>query len=234
MRRAWCALVVLALAAACGGLISCSKTVESAGPEALQALERGDYATVETLASSVQGLGNYRPLPSDMSLLELVAAKGKTHLVEVFIAHGADATARAYDYRNAVTIAVSCQADARLVRVLLKAGANPDAAGTDGKTPLMIAAQRGAADLVEVLLQGGANPKLRDKPESTGQGHTALEIAKGVRQANTTTLPALGSPLDLTPRLWPPVGMNLGTEVATADGLDKAIELLEAASRGGR
>ena len=47
-----------------------------------------------------------------------------------------------------------------------------DAAGSDGRTPLMAAAAAGAEEMVGVLLELGADPSLRD-----GGGRTAADLA---------------------------------------------------------
>ncbi|MBJ6983995.1 ankyrin repeat domain-containing protein [Luteimonas sp. MC1750] len=56
-----------------------------------------------------------------------------------------------------------------VAKILLDAGADPNAVAGMGRTPLHFAAQRGNSQTVEYLLQAGANPNARDH-----QGHTAL------------------------------------------------------------
>ncbi|WP_063788500.1 ankyrin repeat domain-containing protein [Streptomyces chattanoogensis] len=58
------------------------------------------------------------------------------------------------------------------VRLLLDADADPDA-GSPGRTPLMAAAEFGAADIVRSLLRHGADVRRTD-----GQGRTALDLAR--------------------------------------------------------
>jgi ankyrin repeat protein len=63
--------------------------------------------------------------------------------------------------------------DAEALRRL--AAASPellDRAGPDGRTPLMLAASAGAAELVGLLLELGADPARRD-----GEGRTAADLA---------------------------------------------------------
>ncbi|MEV0092097.1 ankyrin repeat domain-containing protein [Streptomyces sp. NPDC050738] len=56
--------------------------------------------------------------------------------------------------------------DVKQVKVLLKAGADPDAPDVDGETPLYAAAVQGAAENVRLLLAAGASPDA----QSSGPG----------------------------------------------------------------
>ncbi len=63
----------------------------------------------------------------------------------------------------------SLNGSAAMVRRLLQAGANPNAALLLGETPLMVAARSGNADVVQQLLARGANVNAR-----AARGQTAL------------------------------------------------------------
>jgi hypothetical protein len=69
-------------------------------------------------------------------------------------------------------LAAARTGDAAQVRILLKAGASPDAKDKDGRTPLMLAAANGYVDAVRALLEKGANTSVRDKT-----GRTAFDWA---------------------------------------------------------
>jgi ankyrin repeat protein len=56
---------------------------------------------------------------------------------------------------------------------LLDAGANVNAASSEGVTPLMLAAEDGAAEMVALLVERGA-----DKSAKNGAGKTALDLAR--------------------------------------------------------
>lgn len=55
------------------------------------------------------------------------------------------------------------QGDARIVEMLLKAGADPDARSANGTTPLMMGAMSGVAAVARALLAAGADPSLRNR-----------------------------------------------------------------------
>lgn len=57
-------------------------------------------------------------------------------------------------------------------RLLAEEPGRLDAAGPDGRTPLMLAASEGGADMVALLLELGADPAKRDR-----EGRTAAELA---------------------------------------------------------
>lgn len=59
------------------------------------------------------------------------------------------------------------------VRILLAAGADPNAKRDDGATALIMAAQKGRAEVVEALINGDADVNAKTSPE----GYTALILA---------------------------------------------------------
>lgn len=63
--------------------------------------------------------------------------------------------------------------NAAVARVAVEAGANVDARGVNGQTPLICAASAGAADAVSVMLEAGANVDA-----TTDDGRTASEWAE--------------------------------------------------------
>ena len=74
---------------------------------------------------------------------------------------------------GAMALHLAARKHVGVVEALLAAGADPNAAGSDGSTPLMIACEAGATAAVCALLMGGATPHaLRE------DGATALEVAE--------------------------------------------------------
>ncbi|WP_407278195.1 ankyrin repeat domain-containing protein [Aromatoleum evansii] len=70
----------------------------------------------------------------------------------------------------------------RIVELLLKAGANPNAAHeypTPGRTPLMLAAEDDSADAFDLMMRRGGNPYQQD-----AQGLDCVRIAIGFRSRN--------------------------------------------------
>ncbi|RYG26484.1 hypothetical protein EON82_03115 [bacterium] len=68
------------------------------------------------------------------------------------------------------------------VRVLLEAGADPNAADREGRTPLMIAADKGEVECIRLLLAGGADRTLRDHRHKAAidYAYANLETWRGI------------------------------------------------------
>lgn len=99
------------------------------------------------------------------------------------------------------------QGDVRIVEMLLKAGANPNARSANGTTPLMMGAMSGVADVARALVKGGADPKLRNVNQDRAEdfalkrGHTDYAaVTRGeeprslVRRALDALKPATRTP----------------------------------------
>ena len=127
-------------------------------------LERGAKASEAALLSAAEG--------------------GHVELVELLRAHGAVLPA------GFLTKAAEGR-QAGLVKLALEAGqAVDERGGYWARTPLMVAAERGALEVVELLLQAGADPNLSDSERKTSvrlaqaAGHSevvAALVARGAR-----------------------------------------------------
>jgi ankyrin repeat protein len=93
-------------------------------------------------------------------------------LIEFLVDHGAKPDQRTRGGLLPIDL-VAEHCGARVMKALLKAGANPSpsAKGT-GRTPLQLAAGRGRAETVQVLLDAGADPRQLDH-----RGDTLLHLA---------------------------------------------------------
>lgn len=106
------------------------------------------------------------------------AARGADTLVAALLDGGIDANAR---YANQLTVLMWAAGHvddappvpaARLVTLLLDRGAHVDDQDDRGRTALMIAAERGHADIARLLLARGASPRVTDR-----DGHSAADLA---------------------------------------------------------
>jgi len=69
-----------------------------------------------------------------------------------------------------------------IVRLLLEAGADPNAKSREGGTPLHTAAFTGDLDVAELLLAHGADPNVTDP-----KGHTPLDVARERKNVEVAT-----------------------------------------------
>lgn len=110
----------------------------------------------------------FQPWPS----LWNAANRGRTSILKMLLKAGADVDGR--DDTGATLLASFGFFDARVTRVLLEAGANPNAVDRDAQTPLMYASGYGYEDVVRLLVQHGANVDLKDKVSRTALMHAAV------------------------------------------------------------
>jgi ankyrin repeat protein len=113
--------------------------------------------------------------------LHFAAFFGTPEVVELLLGRGAAANAAGAGWMTGTALhsAVSANRIA-IARILLHAGADPDARQAEGFTPLHSAAHNGAAALVRLLLERGADPRL-----ATDDGRDALSFARGSGDTKT-------------------------------------------------
>ncbi len=101
--------------------------------------------------------------PDGFPPLGLAAFFGQPSAVRLLLDHGADVGAVA---RNAMRVqplhAATAARDVESVRLLLEAGADPDAEQQEGWTPLMAARRHDDADIVDLLLAHGAHDRAHE------------------------------------------------------------------------
>ena len=61
----------------------------------------------------------------------------------------------------------ACRGHSKVVELLLRAGADKDAAMHDGRTALHEAADRGHSDVLNLLLEAGADTNMAEKSEGS-------------------------------------------------------------------
>ncbi|KAL1507685.1 hypothetical protein AB1Y20_007299 [Prymnesium parvum] len=92
---------------------------------------------------------------------------GKTEVIRLLREAGGELKLSTAEIASSLCSATA-MADGALIRSYLAAGADPDAADYDKRTPLMLSAVEGASSICKVLLSQKANPTLTDR-----WGHTA-------------------------------------------------------------
>lgn len=122
--------------------------------------------------------------PDGFSLLGLSAFFGHTLAAHGLIVRGADVNAPSVNRMQVTPLHSAAAGDhTALARVLLEAGAHPNAVQHGGYTPLHSAAQNGNADLVQLLLAAGADPEAR-----TDDGQRPLDLARQAEHAAAVAL----------------------------------------------
>ncbi|GJM23853.1 MAG: hypothetical protein DHS20C16_02680 [Phycisphaerae bacterium] len=104
--------------------------------------------------------------------LHLAVFFGRIEVARYILAHGGDVEASARnDSRVRPLHSAAATRDERMVRVMLSAGANPDAKQTGGHTALHSAAIHGNVPMTIALLASGADPAIQND-----EGKSAIDL----------------------------------------------------------
>ncbi|HEY9127066.1 MAG TPA: ankyrin repeat domain-containing protein [Acidobacteriaceae bacterium] len=145
---------------------------EQIAPDAYEAASLGDAeALAQALEVTPEALRE--PSPDGWTLLHLASAFGSPATVQILLARGADVRACSNNAQRNEPLhaALALSRDPETIRLLLDAGALPDARQTGGFTPIFSAAAANRRDLCELLLARGANCRLANDLGQTAAGY---------------------------------------------------------------
>jgi ankyrin repeat protein len=106
-------------------------------------------------------------------LLTLASQGGNVECARLMLEKGADINERSSSTGGSPLFNAAVDCKAPMVRFLLSKGADPNVAGADGVTPLMVCVQKGNYAIADMLLKHGAKVS-----SATKQGFTALTVAR--------------------------------------------------------
>jgi ankyrin repeat protein len=136
----------------------------------LMAFEKGNKEVMELLATSGANINAKGEL--DNPALITATRNQDPEMVRFLLEKGADPNAEGAFFKTALDYAVKL-GNLELARLLIDSGANINRkARSDGKTPLMVAAENGNEQMVELLLERGADKAIQDNI-----GYTAKKYA---------------------------------------------------------
>ncbi|MGE0815958.1 MAG: ankyrin repeat domain-containing protein [Vicinamibacterales bacterium] len=172
-----------------GAFVALTATLgaQTAAPVADAAMN-GDRAAVRTLLQ--QGSDVNAAQGDGMTALHWAAMKGDAELAQMLVYAGANVKATTRLGANTPLIVAARNGRPDVVKVLLEAGAEADAATSTGTTPLMLAAASGSVEAVKALLAAGAKV---DATESSMEQTPLMFAAANSRVDVMRTLIAAGA-----------------------------------------
>lgn len=150
------------------------------------ALQRGDIAAIQKRVLDDSNYILERDYVGDTPLLSAIAFDS-LELVRFLLEHGADPNVMVDDGYTCLLTAIESDADEStpIVAALIQAGANIHTTGTNGWTPLHMAAARGHVEKARLLIRAGAEVNRRKQIDAS---ETPLMEAAFTGQPSTLLL----------------------------------------------
>jgi hypothetical protein len=154
--------------------------VAAAEPSLFKAVIAGDIAETGKIIDAGRGIDAGDAL--DRTALHMAAFYGRSKIIDLLVAHGADVNARDHTAMTPLHAAViSGGRDA--VQALLERQADIQARNEEGQTALHLAAATGQPRLTKFLIERGADPRQKDR-----DGRTPLYYAQKNHHPQTTAV----------------------------------------------
>lgn len=125
------------------------------------AIERGDITAIQKKLLDDPGYIHERDYVGSTPLLNAIASDN-LELVRIFLGHGADPNVEVDDGYTCLLTAIESEDEStQILTELVRAGADIHASGTNGWTPLHMAAARGHVKKARLLMESGADVNRR-------------------------------------------------------------------------